>query len=61
MIPSFSGQWPLLKLSPSCIISVTDHAPRYTADVEAEITRIWQPPARKPRLFSTAAFFPQTA
>ncbi|MFT9330797.1 MAG: NUDIX hydrolase [Acetobacter persici] len=57
MIPSFSGQWPLLRLSPSCIISVTDHAPRYTADAEAEITRIWAAACLKtPALFNGCVF-----
>lgn len=57
MIPSFSGHWPLLPLSPSCTLTVTTHAPQHTADIEAEITRIWAAACQtNPSLFNGCVF-----
>nr|WP_063908389.1 hypothetical protein [Acetobacter malorum] len=57
MIPSFHGQWPILRLSPSCTITVTPHVPRHTAETEAEITRIWVEACQKtPALFNGCVF-----
>lgn len=57
MIPSFSGAWPLLRLSPSCTISVTDALPHHTAETESEVTRIWTEACQKtPSLFNGCVF-----
>ncbi|WP_231866164.1 NUDIX hydrolase [Acetobacter cerevisiae] len=57
MIPSFPGQWPILRLSPSCTITAIPHVPRHTAETEAEITRIWADACQKtPALFNGCVF-----
>ncbi len=57
MIPSFSGQWPLLRLSPSCTVTTTELVSRHTPEAEADITRIWAEACRKtPTLFNGCVF-----
>lgn len=57
MIPSFPGQWPVLRLSPSCTITVTPPVSRHTAETETEITRIWAQACQKtPALFNGCVF-----
>ncbi|WP_244183673.1 MULTISPECIES: NUDIX hydrolase [Acetobacter] len=57
MIPSFSGQWPLLRLSPACTIRVSSSTPSLSHALETEISNLWAQARQKtPALFNGCVF-----